>query len=76
VSSLGSAYEPSARLPEGETLEDLLESDAFESARSIVGSLLKIGEDGSEQVDVPEDIDYQTTKLLEFVDNSAPRSFV
>jgi hypothetical protein len=72
VSSLGSAYKQRARLPEGETLEDLLESDSFEIACSIVGSLLKKEEDGSKQVVIPEDIDGQAAKLLESVDNSVP----
>jgi hypothetical protein len=71
VSTLGAAYKPRALLPNEENLDNIRESDAFESARSIIGSLLKQDDDGSERVIVPEDIATQTTELLEYVDKSA-----
>jgi hypothetical protein len=70
VLSLGSAYKSRARLPEEPTLEELLEADSFERARSIVGSLLKKEKDGSEEVVVPKDIDTQAAKLVKHVDSS------
>jgi hypothetical protein len=76
VLSLGAAYKPSAELPEGRTLNDLVESDAFENARSILGSLLRIGSDGSEQLIVPENIDYQITELLKHADKGVSTAHI
>jgi hypothetical protein len=68
VLSLGEKYKLHARLPEGHTLSNLLESDAFENTRSILGSLLSIGPDGAEQAIVLDNIDCKTTELLKHVD--------